>query len=146
MSTIFNLIDRVNKIDIEAAIPELVQQKAYEIITLNQQQLYTGRKSTNAKITPKYAGVYYAKGKAAVNPMPGFGTPDLFVTGAFYKGFGVVVNSKEYTVNSNEEKASKLELQYGSEIYGLTKENKADFAINTLLPAVREYIRTTAGI
>lgn len=146
MSTIFNLIDRVNKIDLDAAIPELVQQKAYEIITLNQQQLYIGRKSTNAKITPKYAGAYYAKGKAAVNPTPGFGTPDLFVTGAFYKGFGVVVNSKEYTVNSNDEKASKLELQYGSEIYGLTKENKADFAINTLFPAVREYIRTTAGI
>lgn len=147
MSTIQNMITRVNKINLDAAIPQLVNQYAYEIIALNNAQLYNyGVKATGTKITPRYKSKYYAREKSASNPRPGTGVPDLFVTGAFYKGFGVVVNNKSFTVNSNDSKAPKLELEYGSEIYGLTKESKTDFSINTLLPAVREYIRATAGI
>lgn len=106
-----------------------------------QVQLTSGIKSTGLKITPQYATTYYSGKKFKLNPLAGLGTPDLKVSGTFYEGIAVVVNAKSFVTSSNVDYADKLELQYGSEIYGLTAENKSYYSTEIVKPALFAKIR-----
>lgn len=154
MATVFEFDDRAQKLDPVQIIKLCIQQTVYEIIALNCSQLESGEDSTGSflksydpklryygKEYPEYRKQYYQVFKNELNPKPGLGNPDLFLTGEFYKGIGVVVTDTTYTVESNSEKAPRLELRYGSQIYGLTTENKTTYCSETLKPAIINNIR-----
>jgi hypothetical protein len=146
MATIAEMRRRIESLRLAEELPKLVYQTSYEIITLNQQQLYSGLDSTGQKIEKKYKNKYYAVKKQKQNSRPGFLTPDLFLTGAFYKGFGVVVDSNNYRIDSNNEKSAKLILAYGEDIFGLTGKNKGTYATGALFAALKAYIQNKAGL
>lgn len=161
MGRVFDLTDRIEALDIKATIVTSVQQTSYEIISFNSEQLNSGIRSDGltlkpydpklkyyGKEYPQYRKEYYEQFKNSLNPNPGLGNPDLFLTGEFYKGIGVVVNanSNSFTVSSSSEKAKRLELRYGSQIYGLTKENKTKYAIDVLQPTLNTNIKNQLGL
>jgi len=141
MATIRQLADRFRALDFATLVQTSMQQTSFEITALNKTQLYNyGVGSDGIKLTT-YKSKYYAKEKSYDNPRPGFGIPDLFVTGAFYNGIGVVINKKTFITDSTDVKASRLELLYGSHIYGLTAQNKTIYATQTLLPVLLKNLK-----
>ena len=80
-----------------------------------------------------------------MNPLPGLGTPDLKVTGAFYSGIRVDYNSGVLTTKSSDEKADELEKKY-QDIYGLGGNFKKGFIKNSLRPALNKEITSLTGL
>src|SRR6186713_543500 len=127
MATITQKINQLKSIDLDAAIPQIMQQTAYEITALNQSQMYAGLDSDGRKITPKYKSKSYSLKKATRNPAPGYGTPDLFLNGYLYKGMGVTFTKDTFTIRSNVTYFSKLENYYqknGSTVFKLSQKSK----------------------
>lgn len=148
MGTIAGLNKKLHTVDFDSLITDSIEYTKDEIAVLNRSQLLQGYMSTGEQISPQYASPIYALEKSAMNPLPGFLTPDLRLTGSFYQGIGVVVNAKEntFTVSSSDIKAPRLELKYSSAIYGLTKQNKSFYALETLKPVFFEKLHSATGL
>ena len=110
-------------LDIQALIEDAVWENKDYIIELNQSQLHQGLTSKGSAIHPLYRSRTYAEYKASLSTYdaPNW-TPDLFLTGAFYKSFGLEIGNGEYDIYSNDGKADDLSRKY-SDIFGLTAEN-----------------------
>jgi len=143
--TIAEAYRRVEALKLREKLPELVAGTSYEITALNQFALYNyGVDSLDRKLA-KYKSKYYARQKFYQNNRPGFGIPDLRLTGRHYAGMSVLISGYTYKVVSNVPYSEKLVQQYGPAIYGLSKDNKRIYRTNTLMPAVRKYISQITG-
>ena len=144
MGTIANFNQRIQRVDFRSTVILCMEQSQYEILSFNRGQLFMGETSTDKLISPMYRSEGYAEFKESINPKPGKGVPDLFVTGEFYNGLFVSFNKVKYTftVASRDSKAPKLERKYGEKIYGLNSENKGYFATEILKPKLIARLRT----
>ncbi|MCK5607925.1 hypothetical protein KAR91_38955 [Candidatus Pacearchaeota archaeon] len=122
---------------VDTAIEETEEQ----LLDLNRSQLIIGQKSDGQAITPRYTPAY-AKRKKGSKSSP---TPDLLVSGKFYKSFDAQVKKRTIEIEGTA-KTSKgfdysahLEKRYSSEIYGLTEQNTAIYA-RELLPLIQKGI------
>lgn len=145
MATILDVLENFRSINLKQALPGLVNETKQEIIRLNQQQLFSGLLSTGDKV-----GVYklrdYAERKNLLNPLPGFGIPDLKLSGDFYKGFVVEVNEEIYNITSRDPKTGRLYSLFGPDIFGLTEENKGLYSQGILGNAIRDFITAKTGL
>lgn len=144
--TIAEMHRRVKSIQLRQEVPKIVENTSYEIEALNKLQLNQGLSSDGDKIKIRYRSNSYAKKKNQLNPAPGFGVPDLFLTGSFYKGIGVVVRGYSYEIDSKDEKSSRLEKKYGKQIFGLTPEHKSEYAKGVLFNGIKSYIEIKTGL
>lgn len=146
MGTIKKIQTQVRRLDLRSQMPVLIEQTANEIEELNKAQLYQrGEDSTGTKLDP-YRSTIYGEFKHRMNPSPGLGTPDLFLTGAFYRGFFVRVTPTTFGVDSRDSKSSDLKRKYGETIFGLTRASKRDYIQIALWQAVKNYVTSTSGL
>lgn len=112
------------------------------VIGLNtEKQLFEGINSLGQKLKPSYRNERYKRAKNSVNPLPGLGTPDLKLTGGFYKDFYLIARDDgTFTTFSSNEKADKLKSKYGDSIFGLTKENEEKINLDELLPRLEKWL------
>lgn len=143
--TIFEMLQNVRSINLTEEVPKIIEQTSYEITVLNQEQMYSGFDSNGNKIGA-YRSKPYSEKKQIKNPKPGFGVPDLFVNGSFYKGMGVIVRKDTFEGNSVDVKTEKLIKDYGEDIFGLYDENKGKYANETLFGRVKDYITAKTGL
>lgn len=151
MGTIAALRKGLDKLDIPTEIEAIIIRTSPDIIKLNTDnpdsgQLIHGKNSLGIEISPGYYLLTYSIEKEDLNPLPGFGVPDLKLTGAFYAGFKVDVEKGYFTISSTDEKADMLESKYGIEIYGLTKENLTKYSLNVFYPQLKKYITEKTGL
>ena len=147
MATPGDILDSLEEMDVEAIIKESVQEVSEEYVKRNLDQLYEGLDSEGQKITPKYRRNKYARVKNEMNPLPGLGTPDLFVTGAFYEGTEVRLEGEDLVEESSVDYAKDLEQKYGEEqIWGLDEENHDEFVNEDLQPLIIEKISEQTGL
>lgn len=144
MGTIKALYDRVNQVDLRNEVPRIITDTSFEIEALNKEQLYSGLSVDGLKIEP-YKDNRYAEMKHTLNPLPGYGVMDFFVTGTFYKGFFVTVKMDAFIVDSRDSKTSRLENK-GFEIFGLSKESKQKYAFGVFHEYLRRYIEGLTGL
>lgn len=97
-----------------------------ELLNLNRTQLYSGYDGYGRQLRA-YRNAQYAVEKHEMNPQPGYGVPDLYLTGSTYAKMKALINSQTVDLFSEDEKWKKLELQYGEAIGRLNTES-----INTL--------------
>jgi len=145
MATITQKINQLKSIDLDTAIPQILQQTAFEITALNQSQLYSGTDSMGRKISPKYKSKSYSLKKARMNPSAGYGTPDLFLNGLLYKGMGVIFTKDTFTIRSNVTYFSKLENYYaknGSTVFKLSEKSKTEYRRGAFKAGLRTYLAT----
>lgn len=111
------------------------------IVSLNTDQLLSGLTPEGQKIVPKYSRIRYARAKNQFNPLPGFGTPDLKLTGKFHSDFFLTAKNKEFTLFSSDDKTGKLVEKYGQDnIFGLTVENNRIVNYEILAPRLIEWV------
>ncbi len=80
-----------------------------------------------------------------MNPLPGEGVPDLFLTGEFQRQMDVEISGNVIDVISKDEKGPELEDKY-QDIFGLGTNYKAKWLDTNLGPTVRKKISTFTGL
>lgn len=116
-----------------------VVKNSPELLDLNtDEQLYKGLDSSGSPIQPGYTGLTKSIKKAKGQPANRVTLKD---TGDFYDGFYLKTAKFPYIVDSKDEKTEALESKYGSDIFGLSPENKEVFAREILLPYVQDDFR-----
>jgi hypothetical protein len=119
--TIFEAQRRVAKIDLQKIAEQTLTELESFVVALNQEQLSHGLRSDEEKVYPDYRSKSYAELKHQENPKPGFGIPDLELTGSFYDKF--YLDKDKFNISSHDEKTEKLVKKYGRSIFGLTGES-----------------------
>ena len=99
-----------------------------KIVSLQKEQLLSGKDSTGEDIAPSYRSVAYADFKQGMNSRPEYRTPDLKLTGAFYSG--IYFNTDLMNPTSSDPKTPSLEEKYGNSgknpVLGLNNESLKD--------------------
>lgn len=118
------LIDLVNKIKNKDAIRIILDEVkpfANMMADLNRDRLKSGLRPDGRRYS-KYKNKYYAKRKYEMNPVPGLGNPDFYLTGEFHKGITVNINVDGYNYLSTDPNVASKNIynrNSSDEIYGL---------------------------
>jgi len=145
MSTIVSLYQRLKNLDTDKVIQTSLEQTKDALADLNIEQMHHGLNSDGEKIG-EYRSEAYAEEKERMNPLPGFGIPDLKLTGAFYRATKVVIGGDNITIDSDDEKSAELQEKYGKEIFGLSGVYKREYLKENLGPVFRKSITDVIGL
>lgn len=128
---------------INGVVVAIIDDHADIIADYNRDQLRHGFTSKMEKVNPLYGSLFYALEKNQQNPLAGYGTPDLFLTGAFYRGFFVSITGKSFKISSNDRKTGSLVEKYGSDIFGLSGDSLDMYVKNDFFPEFKIFIEST---
>lgn len=146
-TTLPDMLAKFKRLNLRNEVKRQVQQDySGELIALNQRQLFAQSVDSNNIPLRFYNSNFYAFEKEKRNPLPGFGRPDLYDTGAFYRAFVVRVNSNFYTIASTDKKTNLLTEKYGKDIFGLTEESKKEFVEGSLYTGIKRYVESITGL
>jgi len=120
------LYTAVQKVNPQTIVDEVLEELKDYAIELNLSQLEEGKNAKGGRFR-KYANKQYARKKAGMNSKPGFGNPDLKLTGDFWAAFTAEIK-EGIEVYSTDKKADWLEngtakMKPFIDIYGLTPSN-----------------------
>ena len=148
MSTVADLLDVVEKVNLKEVIDQSINDTKEDYIRLNtEQQLFKGLATDGRQLQPLYKSNSYAKKKNAMNPIPGFGVPDLKLTGSFYANQKLSVQGDEIMLDSDVNHTQYLEKNYGADkIFGLDDENQEEYNFGAFQNALTEKITDQTGL
>lgn len=143
MATIAEVVSAWTSLNLQDEVIKTMADMSRELADQNRAQLKKGQTAKGTKFKP-YASDVYAMMKNRMNPLAGYGNPDLFLTGKFASEIKLVVNLKEGDMGSTDEKTARLEGMYGSDnIFGLNDESlgelKPEFS-DKLVNNVKAYV------
>ncbi len=124
MATIPEAVSAWTKLNFKDEISKTMEDMAIEIADQNRAQLKKGQTAKGGKFK-EYATDFWSVLKHRMNPIPGFGNPDLFVTGDFASLIKLQMSlSDSGEMFSEDPKNDRLEGMYGAEnIFGLNDES-----------------------
>jgi hypothetical protein len=143
MGTIKGLYRKVQALQTDQVIENVFVQNEKVLTDENKKQLFAGF-DNNGNRLKKYKSSVYALRKASLNPLPGFGNPDYFLTGAFYRGWEKRIDGNVIRDVLNDPK-SQILLDKNPDILGLGGVYRTE-AVNILRPAVIKGIRQKIGL
>ena len=145
--TIKAMLEKVRTVNLRAEVPQIILVTSSEILELNKQQLFQeGVKSDGIRLL-EYAGFRYSEYKYSLNPGPGFGNPDLYLEGDFYRGFQVAnITPRSFDIGSTDSKADSLEEKYGENLFGFTRKSRTEYALGVFYNRVKAYITGKTGL
>ena len=126
--------NRLRTLNVRELAADVIIETDKAYLDLNKSQLYLRGEDSEGNPLRSYYSPAYALYKNKLNSRPGFGTPDLFVTGKFYGGFVLNVVGNDVVADSTDSKTSKLTAQYGEKIFGLQENSKEVYRKEFLLP------------
>lgn len=130
MSTILDLLEKVESFDAYDTVLDGIIKNENIAVDMNKEQLMSGVNSENKYVDPEYQSDEYARIKSGMNPRPGFGIPDLRLSGDFHAGFYLDINAIDngyFELDSTDDKTEHLLKRYSDAIFGLTDENEEVF-------------------
>lgn len=139
MATLAEMSRRWKGLNLFKIYQEVITEETEEILDLNRDQLEKGKTSKGKKIKPKYKK-RYAEKKNKLNPMPGLGTPDLKLSGGFYKSRTLKNKSGIFIFGATVAYKKYIEPKY-DDIYGLDPKNQKIFIEETATEVYIEKIR-----
>jgi len=125
MATIFEIRDRIRKIDPKGIAETIVYGSQDMIVSLNREQLRRGKDSTGYDIAPSYRSDAYSAFKQDKNPLPEYGVPDLRNEGDFYDAMYFDIDAMN--PYSSDPKTPSLVRKYGKHIFGLNENSLNKF-------------------
>lgn len=145
MGTINNLRRKFEALDIDKVARKSMENTTEEMANIQAEQMMHGFNSFGNKIG-QYKLEPYAEKKNRMNPLPGFGVPDLKLTGAFYRGINVKISGEMVITDSSNIKSEGLQKRYGPEIYGLDEQYKGEFLREALQPEFGSLMEQETGL
>lgn len=143
--TISTLINNFKSLNTNNVIEQSFIETSSEFERLNVEQLRAGKTKTGASISPRYKNPKYAAKKNQMNQAPGFGVPDLILTGSFTSKLKMTVEGDVLKEYSNDEKGPDLEAKY-PDILGLGTTYKKSYIDESLRPTVNGKISAITGL
>lgn len=143
--TIKALHTKISKVNTDQVVEDSMGEVSPLIADRQKDQMREGKNSKGAKIG-RYRSPGYARMKNRMNPIPGFGVPDLLLTGAFYNEIFAEPRGNKLVISSTNEKIAKLEDRFGPEIFGLNRNTKAELIREDLRPVFMKNIRKATGL
>ncbi len=138
MGKVRELANKFKKLDFEKLVVETLVEHEEQIVDLNREQLFQGERA-DGSVLPDYSFVsvnFFNKPKGPIR---------LYDTGDFYEGFRVGSQSGKAEfplyIISTDKKADELKSKYGSEIFGLNKENIEGLVRIYILPSIGKKLR-----
>lgn len=147
MSTLAEIWDSLESLDLREVVADAIEEQKQQYVKMNLEQLYQGLNPDGGKIEPKYRSRKYASAKADMNPAPGEGTPDFYLTGSLYEQTEAEVQGDELVIGSPVDYMAQLEGRWGpEELWGLTEENHEEFVHQDLAPLIIERVSELTGM
>ena len=117
------MLNRFESFDRVTTTAQIMKEDEQAVVELNRQQLLHGFKS-DGDLVGEYRSPAYALMKERMNPLAGLGLVDLRLTGDFFRGFQLAIDSTEYAIFSTDWKTNKLMDKYSEDIFGLTRDSQ----------------------
>jgi hypothetical protein len=133
---------RLQGLDVQAAAESSMMETAQDFIDLNTQQMYEGKDSQDEQIQPTYKRPRYARVKNQMNPTPGYGVPDLKLSGDFYKGYTLKVDGDQVIEDSDVDYAKYLTERYGVKIWGLNDSNLSAYRTGPFWSVLKQKVQS----
>lgn len=146
MGTIKNLATACKKMPIRQTVERAVLGTSLFLINYNKQQLFEDSLGADGQRLNLYRSIPYALWKNKRNKAPGFMHPDLYDTGAFYKGFFAEVKDFSFEIDSKDKKSNTLKNKYGDTIFGLTEASKAEYTRKEFFNTLKRIIESRTGL
>lgn len=121
MRTLVNLLKAVENLNVREIALDSMGQTSQQFLKHQKDQLYAGFDSKGKRLH-RYASSIYAEMKQRMNSTPGYGNPDLKLTGDFYRSFRADLDNEGLRISAWDEKAPMLEDKYGNDIYTLGED------------------------
>jgi hypothetical protein len=130
-------------------LPELMAETAEKDLTtpanLNRDQLFKqGVTADGGRLAP-YKNKYYAQKKYEMNPLPGYGHPDAYLTGELQRELYVEIRGVTAVFDSTSDHAAFMIKRDGEGIFGFTDESRSTYS-HYLMPQVVNEIRKRTGV
>ena len=143
MATIAEVVNAWTSLNFQDEIIKTMSDMADELAEQNRKQLKKGQTAKGGKFK-EYSSDNYAMMKNRMNPLAGYGNPDLFLRGDFAAGIKLVVGLDGGDMGSTDGKADRLEGMYGADnIFGMNDESlgeiKPEFS-DKLVQNVKEFV------
>ena len=147
MATLLQLKARLEQLNEARIASDAVQETSGDLSEKNRQQLHGGFNKKGEKIgdTRPYRNRHYARLKAGMNSKPGFGNPDLKLTGAFYRQLKTDVQGELIHTTSADSKTAWLQKKY-SDLFGLGGDFKTLYIEENLRPAFLQKLKEATGL
>lgn len=171
MITIRGLIDninsayeRINRID--TVITKVAEEKNDVLLSLNRDQMLSGRDTDGNSFTPGYTDDPYFKTKekaesykrmkeglevthrgrirfsnAQLYPNKDSNTPNLIITGPFQDNMFINTSPTAYEIGSSYTDSNDIESKYNNKVFGLAPKSKEYFWENFLLPELKQFLK-----
>jgi hypothetical protein len=140
MATLLNMLDRVKAMDVSAIVTETMEAVTPDIKASQQGQMLKGLNARGTRIGMYRSGAY-AVIKNRMNPVPGYGVPDLKLTGEFHREIYAEIRGDKVIIDSVNEKTEALAKKYGEEIFGLNAESKTTLIEDVVRPQFMKKVR-----
>ncbi len=146
MTTVEDLITRLASVDIAAETDTALDATDKVLVENVKNQLFAGQDASGSKLSPKYRLIRYANVKHEMNALPGYGTPDLKLTGALYREMNVHREKDELVFDSKMDYAPALEQKYGSGIFEPSNDNLDSYALDKFFPHLVTALEEKTGL
>lgn len=146
MATALDLRNNLLGFDVKKEVLSAVSSNLKAHTDLNRSQMMEGKRSSGGEIRPKYRSSTYAAQKEYMNPLPGYGNPDLKLTGSFHKLMKSELSGEDILVDSSDSKTGDLLAKYGADVFGLTEQNKDKFATEIVYPDLIQSLEDKTGL
>lgn len=113
---------RMQRVNLNELKVKAAEKNKRLLLDLNREQLSQGLRADGQKITPEYRSHSYALSKRVKNLKPGYGIPDLYLTGRFYATLTTETEGMELKVKTGVDYGEKLREKY-PDIFGLTPKS-----------------------
>jgi hypothetical protein len=139
------LRDAWKSINLVTEVSDIAANHEKELADYNREQLYKKGQDSTGKPLKQYRSPKYAAVKHEMNPLPGLGKPDLFVTGEFHKSIFAQVRNRSIIFDAADPKVEFLAAHYGEPIFGLQHENEVRAWVEILRPPLKIRINYITG-
>lgn len=145
MGTINNLRRKFESLDTDTVVRRSLENTTEQLANTQAEQMMRGL-DANGNPIGQYRSPVYAEVKNRMNPLPGFGVPDLKLTGAFYRGITAKVSGELVITDSTDPKSADLQKKYGKEVFGLDGQYKGEFIREALRPEFGALMEQATGL
>lgn len=145
--TVTQLYKSVKAFDTKREGVKAIEKTKDRAVEYNREQLYLRSQRSDGTYLQSYRDLdFYAAYKNRRNPAPGFGSPDLYDTGAFQNRMYAIVRGDRLFFDSRDRKTGMLVERYGSHIFGLTKDSEDNYATKDVRSEVLKSFERKTGL
>lgn len=133
--TITRAIEKLQRIDPQAALENAVNRTIPEYEELNKAQLFAGKNKDGQDLSPTYLNDPYFKTREAAqrysdwkdkitpNGLRTPGVPNLFINGTYYNSWQTRIAGGRIETQASYERAKSIEDKFSNDVYGLDDPN-----------------------